>query len=319
MALILEKLEGEMQKNSVIALQEIGQEWAADLHTFFSERGYYFVCRHYGSKFNDYMGVGIAVPLEIYEIEQMDNKRVADTWWMPRLPKKHWFMAALATFIGFFTGLFLKLCISLKLKKAPYELWWSASCRWNILASVLLKHRDTEERFWVSTYHMPCAFNNPDMMTIHSAMALQYLQKISGHGTYEEGKEREKLPYVLLGDFNFKPEDGMYLNYLNGTLDKAHKAYPMIPARFKWTPDVAPVRSAYLEANGEEPEYTNNARVKEMAHFKETLDYVFLSPTWGVKAVHDLGLPPKDDMNEPFPSEFEPSDHVLLAADLTLN
>ena len=123
---------------------------------------------------------------------------------------------------------------------------------------------------------------------------------------------------MLLGDFNFKPDDGMYELYMNGTLSPNHPCYPEIPERLKWVPDVEPVRSAYLEANGQEPEYTNNARVQEQDHFKETLDYIFLSGEWKVKSVLDLNLPPKEEQDQPFPNEVEPSDHVLVAAALTL-
>ena len=53
---------------------------------------------------------------------------------------------------------------------------------------------------------------------------------------------------MLLGDFNFKPDDGMYELYMNGTLSPNHPCYLEIPERLKWVPDVEPVRSAYLEA-----------------------------------------------------------------------
>lgn len=316
--LILEKLEAEMKNNSIIALQEIGQEWAGDLHTFFSERGYYFVCRHYGSRFNDYMGVGLAVPTADYQIMENNNKRVADTYWMPRLPKPHWIVGMIMGFITYFTTMFFNWVLYFKLAKKPHDLWDHVGGRWNILCGVKLRHRASDETFWVTTYHMPCAFKNPDMMTVHASLALQYTQKLAGLGEQKEGQEREVLPYVLLGDFNFKPEDGMYELYVNGTLSSSHPAFPEIPERLKWVPDVVPVRSAYLEANGEEPEYTNNARVQEMEPFKETLDYIFLSDEWKVGSVLDLDLPTKEEQDHPFPDEFEPSDHVLMAANLSL-
>mgnify|MGYP000393457998 CR=1 FL=1 len=318
LSLILKKLEAEISKDSVIALQEIGQEWAGDLHSFFSERGYYFVCRHYGSRFNDYMGVGIAVPTSQYEIMEMNNKRVADTLWMPRLPKPHRLVSLIMGFINFFTRIIFEWMMYLGLAKKPHDLWDHVSARWNILCGVKLRHRASDEQFWVTTYHMPCAFRNPDMMLVHASLALQHTQKLAGLGEQPEGKEREILPYVLLGDFNFKPSDGMYELYMNGTISSSHSCYPEIPERLKWVPDVEPVRSAYLEASGEEPEYTNNARVQEQDPFKETLDYIFVSDKWNVRSVRGLNLPPKEEQDHPFPDEVEPSDHVLIAATLTL-
>ena len=165
-------------------------------------------------------------------------------------------------------------------------------------------------------------------MTVHASLALKRLQMLAGAGPEEpkEGEEpKEKLPYVLMGDFNFKPEDGMYTLYTTGTLETTSPAYPSsrvgIPkgVKFDFNPDVVPVRSAYVEANGEEPEYTNNARVQEMPHFMEALDYIFISDEWSVNQVESLDyLPSKEEQDEPFPNEMEPSDHVLIAAHLSL-
>ena len=46
------------------------------------------------------------------------------------------------------------------------------------------------------------------------------------------------------------------------------------------------------------------------------LDYIFLSREWKVKGVKDL--PRRDDVNGPLPTDKEPSDHILIAADLSL-
>eukprot|EP00903_Cladosiphon_okamuranus_P007240 g7026.t1 len=73
------KLDPEMSKGSVICLQEVGLEWAGDLHVFFMSRGYSFVTAHYGKAFNNYMGVALAWPLDKYECLTVDIKRVSDT------------------------------------------------------------------------------------------------------------------------------------------------------------------------------------------------------------------------------------------------
>ena len=126
-------MEAEVSKNSVIALQEVGQEWAGDLHAFFSERGYYFVCRHYGSRFNDYMGVGVAVPTSQYEIMEMNNKRVADTLWMPRLPKPYWLVGLIMGIINYIISKIFEWMVYLKLATKPHDLWDHVAGRWNIL------------------------------------------------------------------------------------------------------------------------------------------------------------------------------------------
>jgi len=84
-----------------------------------------------------------------------------------------------------------------------------------------------------------------------------------------------------------------------------------------WKPEVnPPLRSAYAEANGEELNFTNYAKVQEQPVFVDTLDYIFLSPEWKVDGVRDL--PHRDDIEGPLPNKDEPSDHILISAQVTL-
>ena len=46
----------QISKGSVICLQEVGIQWAGDLHVYFMAKGYSFVTAHYGKAFNNYMG-----------------------------------------------------------------------------------------------------------------------------------------------------------------------------------------------------------------------------------------------------------------------
>ena len=82
-----------------------------------------------------------------------------------------------------------------------------------------------------------------------------------------------------------------------------------------------PLVSAYATHTGSEPDFTNFAYTKPMGAerpaFVETLDYVFLSPGhWKVTGVKDLKPKAGLDLARPYPTADEPSDHVLLAADL---
>ena len=101
------------------------------------------------------------------------------------------------------------------------------------------------------------------------------------------------------------------------------------------------MKSAYAvhDASGAEPDFTNYARIKEDDPFIDTLDYIFLgdgdnsgsnsdgdseqcsnnhSDSWKVKSVKEL--PHRDDAGGPFPNldHGEPSDHIMIAADLEL-
>lgn len=71
---------------------------------------------------------------------------------------------------------------------------------------------------------------------------------------------------------------------------------------------------------GREPTFTNFAwsQFNTDEPFVGTLDYIFISDEWQVK-----GAKPIDETfiatDSGFPSKLEPSDHVLVAADLQLS
>lgn len=72
-----------------------------------------------------------------------------------------------------------------------------------------------------------------------------------------------------------------------------------------------------MVATGREPDFTNYAQVQDDPVFCETLDYLFISEEWTVDRV--LALPDRSEVVGPFPTELEPSDHILISAHLSLN
>ena len=72
----------------VFCLQEVSHDWAKQLHVFFAERGFHFITALYGRKFNGYMGIGTAYPIQYYKTLQVDICRLSDTrqggWPRPR-------------------------------------------------------------------------------------------------------------------------------------------------------------------------------------------------------------------------------------------
>jgi hypothetical protein len=91
-------------------------------------------------------------------------------------------------------------------------------------------------------------------------------------------------------------------------------------------------RSAYAIANGgREPRFTTFVvKGQPNVEFCEVLDYLFLSPHWHVDAVRPLPtnvIPVTvsqgahnhtPDARRAFPMNLEPSDHLMLAATLSL-
>ena len=87
------------------------------------------------------------------------------------------------------------------------------------------------------------------------------------------------------------------------------------------------------QATGREPDYTNNAIIRGQDQFTETLDYIFISEHWQVDAVRPLPARPAyaeaaggapaaspvvDIAGKPYPDDEQPSDHLMLAATLSL-
>jgi 2',5'-phosphodiesterase len=290
---LCEKLDRETEKKSVICLQEVSTEWAGLLHVYFFAKKYHLITALYGGKFGGYMGVATAVPIDCFEIQGVNIKRISDTITLPPSPIPSFFQRI----ISFFRKLFW----------TPIETSWDRSLwRNNELIAVTLTPRESGSKFTIGNYHMPCDFRHPQVMVTHSALAAQYLQSLSPGS-----------PHIFTGDFNFKPSSTMYRILTEGEVEGENPELPSQPNGLSWKPAISPsLRSAYKVANGCEPDFTNHAQIRNEEPFVETLDYIFMSPEWVVDAVEPL--PHRDQVVGPFPTASEPSDHILIAADLKL-
>jgi mRNA deadenylase 3'-5' endonuclease subunit Ccr4 len=403
---VLEKLEEQRNKHTIFCLQEVSREWAGELHTYFSNCNYHFVTGLYGRSFNGYMGVGIAWPMDTFETVNVDIQRVSETnryssgsssseeggggssacpgW--PRAPpttdesSSFWIRIPKQIVSTLITSWAVPLLVKYKfLNKPDVDAWEYSQWRENLLVSVELKQKQQEESsssFWVSCYHMPCAFWAPAVMTMHAELATRHVQqtlankKKKYHNNQQESSttttqqsksESKSTPFILAGDWNIKPTDTIYTRLTTGqVLDANDPAQPMDKYGVSWKCDISPMTSAYAAVNyyntnntaddgptttttsgssfRKEPEFTNYAQVKDDAPFLDTLDYIFLSHDNGGsrnniekkeeestvssrcdwKVINVQSLPSKD--KGPFPNLTvkEPSDHVLIAADLEL-
>jgi mRNA deadenylase 3'-5' endonuclease subunit Ccr4 len=300
--IIFKKLDDAISdKNTIVCLQELSHDWAAAFHTWFANRGYHLVTGLYGKKFNGYMGVAVAYPNQVFETIDMDIARLADKriggW--PVAPEEEG---------GLWKGLQSLWKIPKKLigwQESAKDHWEFSETRFNILVTATLRDKTSGKTFCIGNYHMPCAYYAPMVMTIHSEMAARHVQDIAG-----------ELPYVLAGDWNLTPDSPTYKLLTTGELPKEDASFPTPKYDCNWTPTIQAMNSAYAEFEGNEPDFTNYARVKEDDPFIGTLDYIFLSKEWKVVGTHKI--PHRKDAGGPFPNETEPSDHVLISADLEL-
>jgi mRNA deadenylase 3'-5' endonuclease subunit Ccr4 len=267
------------------------------------------------------MGVGIAVPTAKYAIEEVNTTRIADTKRMPKKEKATGYISAIITFVKSFILAVLKF---LRLYTPPVKenLWDNVTYRYNQMICMRVRHLHSDKVFVVGNYHMPCMFKLPSVMMAHCALSSQHLQKFAGDD-----------PFIYLGDFNIKPDSTMYRLMTEGTVEKSvrndHGTLFCVLILFPQNPDYPvsvegdsweclipkPFRSAYRVANGQEPDFTNFAQVQDDPVFCETLDYIFISEHWAVDKV--LALPLRGEVVGPFPTEQEPSDHILISANLS--
>lgn len=310
---VLNKLEAPVASRSIICLQEVSLSWSGHLHSFFANRGFHLILASHGSYFNGYMGEALAFPLDLFEAIDIKIEKLTDTikWPEPAPKKSSTFFDRLSkawNIIMNSSGQGEKRQKSfgdrMKEKKEP---WNHAKGRLNRFIFVRLRSRTNGAKFCISTYHMPCIYWSPSVMLIHAGLVVRNFQRLCGS---DDG--------ILAGDFNIKPNDIAYNMITTGSIDKSHNDYPpncpdgSSPDTFFPNP-LAPLKSAYMEVLGSEPEFTNYAKLGNTDPFIECIDYLFC--TGGVEVVDVLRLPNKDMIDGGgLPDNNEPSDHVMVGA-----
>ena len=309
---ILDKLGEEIDASSeiplVFCLQEVSHEWATSLHVFFAEKGYHMVTGLYGRKFNGYMGIATAYPTKHFETLKVDLVRLSDKKRWPRKPKEPEPSKLRKYVFDPIYGPMKAVYRHYRPQKRFDDAWDYSKFRHNQFIALKIKNRgEGHTPFWVGNYHMPCAFRTPGVMNIHADLVGSRIQQLAGED-----------PFILSGDFNILPESSHYTLLTTGTIDKEDETYPDKKYDVDWAPTLKGMRSAYFEKNKKEPEFTNNAHngALNAESFIGTLDYIFLSDEWKVLEVKDT--PKKEELSCVYPSAEEPSDHVLIAASLSI-
>ena len=282
---VTNKLQLEIDKKSIICLQEVSSAWKPLIEKFFTDNKYtvnnienYTQNEKIVTDFQ--MGVAIAYPTDVYTVVTPYKSEVV--------------------------GKSLPLPIS-PTSPQPDEWKWARG-KQNKILHIMLKHNTLNKQFAVSTYHMPNEDGRPVIMCIHAALAAHAAQKFAD----------KKGPYILCGDFNTKPTNEGYTLFTTGktSLTIPDEGVP------KWEATIEKLRSAYA-VKGSEPMYTCGSLRKSppppappATIFKNTIDYIFLSDGWKVTEVLPV---PTLGATESIPNETEPSDHVMIGATLSLD
>jgi len=172
-----------------------------------------------------------------------------------------------------------------------------------VAMSLLMEEIKTENKFILSTVH---AFHDPnydDLKNIHMYLLFNEINKFSANN---------KLPSIICGDFNMKPNSAPYIgittgkssdNYefkLNKELKPKHPIFylPKNFTKYKY-------QSGFYKIFGKEPKYTNYTN-----HFKDTLDYIFVNDKINIiGTLEDINL----DKYEKLPTPELPSDHIPMS------
>jgi mRNA deadenylase 3'-5' endonuclease subunit Ccr4 len=138
--------------------------------------------------------------------------------------------------------------------------------------------------FYLYNYHMPCAFKTPLVQILH----IDALKRIIA--------SFPDIPYILAGDMNVLPTSKEY-EFLTDTE----------------SPSSITLKSSYLIANKEEPNFTCFNYTTFAGEFCGCLDYIFVSDEFKVLKSHLLLTTTTE-----LPNADCPSDHLPLRSVLSL-
>jgi endonuclease/exonuclease/phosphatase family metal-dependent hydrolase len=274
-------------KNTILCLQELSLSMLPDLELFFRQLNYSLFHHLYGPRSLDYMGVGIAIPvsMQLNSISYINIGDYIHSISKRRENKSDVHQSALSELIQ------LALC--------PWEIAMNTT---NTL--ICLQVVVDCKSLCIGTYHMPCLYQEPDVMMIHSSIVKDLIFKLA------VGQD-----LILAGDFNAKPSDKYYQVLIEKNSIDVH--FPKSNNfDISYEPNVKQVlKSAYQEKNGSEPIYTNFADTFHSGKFCATLDYILFA---GQLIVEDVLELPDQPTGESYPDETHPSDHLMIAATFRL-
>lgn len=313
---ICKKLRLEAENDSIICLQELNAEWSGRFHVWFANCGYRFITRLYGTVKNQFMGVGIAFPIDKYQLLNLHTVWPPNTVEYPQRQPTGWLEWLLAG--GTKTD-------------REVEDEYLDSTKWRKNEAIVLRLTTTHDSlppFVVATYHMPCDFKNIDRMILYAGMVSRAVYQLKRDGD---------SAVFLAGDFNVQPDSEAYHVFRHGPLYVNHlprQQHPRADQRGERFKRVlasvlgeCPVwQSAYFTNGRSEPKFTVSTHSEFSAEpFHGTLDYIwFLSVDNGGGVTVDSVKYTYDDdefVEEPLLPSIQmnqPSDHLLLSATFLL-
>jgi mRNA deadenylase 3'-5' endonuclease subunit Ccr4 len=288
--LLTEVLQKFIDQNAIICLQEVDKITACDLTIFLKSQNYDFHFDPYGTVYDGYMGVAIALPTKM-NVTKMDRYRLADgKEWPAPFITSHWLNRISWGYLG--------------TPPPKYDIWNKARNRWNTMLSL-----EIDNSFIVSCVHLPCSYNDESTMLTYASLARLRAQ------TLANGR-----PFILVGDFNILPNQTIYqaLTETDFDVESLTKDYP---PEDTWRPHELQLLQSACAKVHQEPIYTTKVVSRafdKINHFMGTLDYILVSAT---VQVHTAEVVPHNTdsyiAKSLCPNEYEPSDHIPVMAEIS--
>ncbi|CAF3336677.1 unnamed protein product [Rotaria socialis] len=289
--LIRSQLEQEVHRheNTIICLQELSLTLLPALELVFRQWNYTLFHHLYGARYNDCMGIGIAIPASM-KLNSLSIIRIGDYIHSISKPREQQL------------NILTSECDMEEQQHDTPDPWETAMTRVNAL--ICIQVTIDNKSIYIGTYHMPCLYKEPDIMLIHSSIVKDLMFHLTG------GQD-----FILAGDFNFDPADMCY----KALTEKNYDGYQIPESRtyeISYRRNAEQVlKSAYREKNGVEPTYTDFAHTPNCPDYCATLDYIFFHGHLTIENVLEL---PDHPSSESYPDETHPSDHIMIAATIRL-
>ncbi|CAF0985537.1 unnamed protein product [Adineta steineri] len=288
--LIQTELEQEINhnENTILCFQELSLTILPRLELFFRRLNYTLFHNLYGGHWDDFMGVGIAIPVSM-QLNTISYIKIGNhIRSICKTRENTWNQ---------------NQDVSGESMETTSDPWETSMNRANTL--IYLQVVIDGKSLGVGTYHMPCYYKEPSVMSIHALIVKDLMFQLAAGNDF-----------ILTGDFNILPSDTCYRALTEkGYLDVHFPQSKTYDVSY-WPNTDQVLRSAYREKNQSEPVYTNFATTADSPSFCETLDYIFFTGQLTVEKVMEL---PSHPSGESYPDETHPSDHLMIAATFRLS
>jgi mRNA deadenylase 3'-5' endonuclease subunit Ccr4 len=164
------QIEKYLKYNLIICLQEVPEDWLIIFSQLFTSLKYKYINVQYGRVDNGNMGVLIAYP-DYLNINKSEFFNV---------------------------GQFIEINDDISRK---------ASSKNNIAIFAIFENKNSNLKFGIITYHMPCVPSIPQIALLHSKTIYRHIKKFMNN-----------INWIFAGDFNMTPDTIAY-NYLVNTIN----------------------------------------------------------------------------------------------------